>query len=209
MSDKKMDKEERIGLLNFLAEHGGFSGALAEPVTADDVKEVEDKSIYEVMEEVDRLSAEFDEECAEFAAANLNETAPIYSKVDRLFAVREEMEALETEEKQLKKAIQAYLEENDELMFRSNVGTVSLQHKSRISVPKDQESKEKLFNYLEERGLYWDFVTINSNSLNAWYGEELDAALDSGLPGVEVPGTGAPFETITLSVRKNAKRKDK
>lgn len=78
---------------------------------------------------------------------------------------------------------------------------ISITHKSSVKVPKDLESKQKFFEYLREKGLFDELVSINSNTLNGYYKEQLEAEMEAGNTDWEMPGIGAPTITKGLQVR--------
>lgn len=75
--------------------------------------------------------------------------------------------------------------------------------KNSVSVPKTREDKEALFNFLAERGIYWDMVSINSMTLNALYKSLADEAMEKGNLDFRLPGIGEPKTYTTLRMRKN------
>src|SRR5436190_6912456 len=48
--------------------------------------------------------------------------------------------------------------------FPSKYGTISLRRKEYYHVPKTLEQKEQIRKYMEERGLFENYWSINSNS---------------------------------------------
>lgn len=83
--------------------------------------------------------------------------------------------------------------------FVDGFGTVSIIQKSTVRVPGTIEQKRKLFAYLNEQGedVFMSLATINSQTLNSWYNEALEAecarvkadggALNFSIPGIEEP----------------------
>ena len=67
--------------------------------------------------------------------------------------------------------------------FVDDIGTMSITQRSQVTVPKDRKSKEAFFNYLKSLGedVFYLLATVNSQSLNSWYKEQLDQHSDKGL----------------------------
>lgn len=88
-------------------------------------------------------------------------------------------------------------------------GTVGIQERWRVSVPKTDEDKKALFAYMKERGVLMAYATVNSNSLNAYFNEEQEVANKEGR-GMEfkMPGVGESklFETCRLTGKTSAKK---
>lgn len=140
-------------------------------------------------------------------------TQQLYGATDRLFEVRQELKKLKEEEAELKRVVLDTLEANDIPVFRSNKGTVSVKPMRSVSCPKDPERKKEFFRFLEDQGMYWDYVTVNSRTLNSWYNAEVETAfeeaLGSGKEPVEpqIPGLDAPFVRSSLSITPTKGRK--
>lgn len=81
------------------------------------------------------------------------------------------------------------------------VGTVSISRRPVVRVPKDIEDKKLFFNYLKERGLDVELTTVNHQTLNSFYKEELEAYSGEGV--FEVPGIREVESMEVLSLRKS------
>lgn len=75
--------------------------------------------------------------------------------------------------------------------FQSKYGLVSIRTKEYYHVPKTAEQKESIRKYMEEKGIFENYWSINSNSWNSWLKKEKEIAVDEGrfldIPGVDVP----------------------
>lgn len=87
--------------------------------------------------------------------------------------------------------------------YKSDAGTVSITERWRVNLPSNEEDKKAFFNYLKEKGLLWQYATVNSNSLNSLFLTEWEIAKEEGR-GMEfkVPGIGEPKLFESLSMRK-------
>lgn len=86
--------------------------------------------------------------------------------------------------------------------YRSKVGTISIGYRSSVKTPKLPADREAFFNYLKERGLFDNMITVNSQTLNAFYKKELEAATDRGDPDYAIPGIGEVTIDQILSFRR-------
>jgi hypothetical protein len=95
-----------------------------------------------------------------------------------------------------------YLKELGRENFQSPHGTVRVSQKWRVNLPKTDDGKAALFEWMRGQGIFDMYATVNSNSLNALYMAEWEAAKKRG-EGLEfsMPGIDAPklFEDLSYS----------
>lgn len=100
-------------------------------------------------------------------------------------------QATEIDEKAdtLRAEIMRELEEQGVDSFKGNTGTVSIATKFCVRMPSDMTVKAELADYMREKGIFDAMWTVNYNSLNSWYNDEVQAAKDAGvypdIPGLE------------------------
>lgn len=87
--------------------------------------------------------------------------------------------------------------------YKSNVGTLYSIHKVTYRVPKTPEQRQAFFDYLKEKGVYQDLVTVNSQTLNSFAREQFELAKSSGDENFEIPGLESPEVYETLGFRKS------
>ncbi len=130
--------------------------------------------------------------------------------VKTMFEKREEIEALEELSKDLNKQLQELqgkavvaLKERGESSYKTQYGTVSIMERWRVNLPQTDEDKKAMFGWFETQGTFWQYATINSNSLNSIYMKEWEAAKERG-EGMtfKFPGLGDAKLHETLSMRK-------
>ena len=85
--------------------------------------------------------------------------------------------------------------------FDTEFCTVNRVHRSSVALPQDSHKKALLFDWLQRRGLYEDFVTVNSQRLNALYRSEEEAALARGEIDFKIPGL-EPRSYTQIQLRK-------
>lgn len=120
--------------------------------------------------------------------------------VEELFQKRTEIEAIEeklTEANKAKMAIEMkavkYLKELGRDKYSTPLGTISIRESWKVKKPATPEDSDKLFAYLRERGIFDSLVSINHNTLNAFYTREWEIAKEEGngfdfaIPGIDQP----------------------
>lgn len=74
--------------------------------------------------------------------------------------------------------------------------------KESVKTPKSLEDKRALFAFLEERGMFDEIVSVNSQTLNSLYKSLSEQAQDEGNFNFRLPGVEAPTAFTTLKMRK-------
>lgn len=126
----------------------------------------------------------------------------IAAKRNEIDAQAEIVKALNKQLDDLEIKCIGYLKELNRENYQSPVGTIYQIKKWRVSTPKTEADKEAFFAYLKERGLFNQYATVNSNSLNAYYASEFEAAKERGEFGFTIPGLSAPSLYETVGFRK-------
>lgn len=90
--------------------------------------------------------------------------------------------------------VTAYLKELGRENFESKDGKCELFQDEYVKMPDGADEKAKFFGWLKEQEIFDKYATVNSNSLNALFFRERDAAVKTGadpmtwtLPGLTVP----------------------
>lgn len=86
--------------------------------------------------------------------------------------------------------------------FHTASGTFSYTYSETWRVPKTPEQREAFFNYLKEKGIYDEMVSVNSNSLNSFAKTEEQNALDEGNFDFRIPGLEKSAPVIKPILRK-------
>jgi len=90
-------------------------------------------------------------------------------------------------EEQYSKII-AILENEDRDSYRSDDVSFSYKIVEGYKVPKDSESRELFFQYLKDREVYENLVTVNSRSLNSFAQQESELQEQQGNYDFQIPG---------------------
>lgn len=133
----------------------------------------------------------------------------VKDRVQELFAFQAEVKALEdaldVKKKQLedmKAKLLGALEEGGIDSYKvPGLGMIGVRNNFSVTMPKDPDERVKFISYLEGRGLK-DLLTVNHQTLNAFYKEQLDQAVAEENADFAVPGLGEPKHYKTLYLRK-------
>jgi hypothetical protein len=71
-----------------------------------------------------------------------------------------------------------------------------------VPVPKTIEQKKQFGKYLQEKGIFWELMSVNSATLNSFHKTELEAAISRGDVDFKLPGIGDPSHIRTLNIKK-------
>lgn len=122
----------------------------------------------------------------------------LYTQNRKVKEMQKEVDAETETLTALKTKVMAYLEEFEKDKYSSNEGTITVQNKFSVQVPKDEEKKQTFFNWLKEKGIFDGTITVHSATLNSLYNSMLE---ESGNPDFEIPGVGRGTHYKILSIR--------
>lgn len=141
----------------------------------------------------------------------LNETTitELDALIKALFEKRREAEELENKAKDLnaqaeglKNQVMEILEATGRTKHETpGFGQVYTQTKYQVSFPKDHENAEKFRAYLRETGME-SVLTMNHQSLNAFFKEKLEEAGEGADPRGILPGIAEPQTRVVLAMKK-------
>lgn len=128
---------------------------------------------------------------------------------DSLAETREKKARLNAQLKELNEAeerdetkILEMLEAAELDSFDGTKGKVSIVNRFTVRVPQSIDDKQKLFDYLKKRKIFFELVSVNSQTLNSFYKKEMEIAAGEGNTDFKIPGVGEPGVKKTLSFRK-------
>lgn len=129
-------------------------------------------------------------------------------RVDRLAILRADYQAEKSRLSGLNETIEDLEREITRIMetaglerFDGEDVAVFLKEKTSVKVPRDNESRAAFFNYLREQGVFEEMISVNSQTLNSWWKQEVEALRLKGLPDT-VPGLDNVTTYYDISVRK-------
>lgn len=127
-------------------------------------------------------------------------------KCEQAFKLRNDIKELELKAKplqeeldKLEREIVAELEERKLTSFDSRSGKLIKTVRTSVKIPQGDE-KQAFFEYLKSTGHFEALATVNSQSLNKWYKEEMELAIKEKKMLV-IPGLGMPTTSVGLSFR--------
>jgi len=121
--------------------------------------------------------------------------------VEELMLARKEAEEQELITKEKNKKVMElegkctqYLVELGRDNYATPYGTAYISNQYRVNQPADDVAKKELFDYLNEKGIFMRYASVNSMSLNSLYKSEWEAHKEQGNDPLtfSMPGIGAP-----------------
>lgn len=102
----------------------------------------------------------------------------------------------------LKSKVLAHMQANDlQKQHVSGFGTLSIKTRCSVKVPQGDD-KLVFFDALKKDGIFETMATIHSATLNSWYEERMQEALDRGEIEFKYPGIQTPKDVMTIEFRK-------
>ncbi len=129
----------------------------------------------------------------------------------RIFSRKKNIADLEEEVAKLKAGLvemQSKMISTLERFGRSNYtvpgeGMLIKSQRSTVTLPKTPEDKSAFYQYLKDRGIFEQLISVNSNTLNSFYNREADIAAEEGRSiGFSIPGIAPATTIVTLKTRK-------
>lgn len=117
-------------------------------------------------------------------------------------AIDEKKKAKEKELSELSKVIMAEFERLDKTSYVGRRSTTVCVQRPTVTLPKEPEKREAFFDFLKKRQIFDDMVTINYQSLNAFYKTEIEQAIEEGNHEFKIPGIDEPKIHRYLTFRK-------
>lgn len=118
------------------------------------------------------------------------------AKVDHYLDVRQQIKDLETQASDLNKTLQPVIQELTEIMeamdidrFEGSKGKITKVKIDYVLNPATDEQKEAFNQYLKDKGIFDEMVSVHHQRLNSFYKSELEQAIEEGrelsIPGLE------------------------
>lgn len=112
----------------------------------------------------------------------------------------EEMERHRARKNNILDSIRQYLEYYGKDKHVGSLGTVERVTKLSFRTPKTDEDKCKFFKWLQEKEIFFQYATVNSQSLNSLLKQEFETATENGKE-LSIPGIEAPTEYTQMRIR--------
>lgn len=101
------------------------------------------------------------------------------------------------------------LEEQELTSYKGKKATFSYSYEESVQTPKSIEDKKNLAEYIKSLGgeeAFWNMFGINSQSLNAFYKEQLNQAVQEGNFDFNMPGVIKSPPRIKFTLRKTGEK---
>lgn len=118
-------------------------------------------------------------------------------------SAREEPKNLKVDFEQVKTKILRAIEASGIGSLKAHGWTFYKKDETSVKTPKTIEEKQELFEFLRERGIFDEMVSVNSKTLNTLYKNLSEEAADQGILEFVMPGVGAPTTYTTLEMRRS------
>lgn len=113
-----------------------------------------------------------------------------------------EVKALQEHKRELADKVIFIMQQSDKTNYQVGGKKLILSQRATVQTPKTDEEKQAFFKWCEERGIYLRYASVNSQSLNALYKAERDAAAErQDLAWQGIPGVGKESVSYTVSIR--------
>lgn len=147
-------------------------------------------------------------------AAVAEPTSPSVKEMNELADKIAQLRDDESAASDVKKKITANLEaaenrmvelllENNLTSYRAPSGLAGLSFRTSVKTPKTPEQRKAFFDFLKSIGRYDELVSVNSQSLNSFYKEQLELAKEKGQDDIEIPGLTEVTINPNLSFRRS------
>lgn len=126
----------------------------------------------------------------------------MYAQKQRCDAIEAELKGESKKLEDLKAKVLAHMELTELESYKvSGHGTIFIREDSSVQVPQSETDRKAFFDYLTNRGIFWESITVHSQKLNSLYKSFLEEAVEKGDSGFKVPGIGEPKFRKTLVMR--------
>lgn len=116
--------------------------------------------------------------------------------------LKQQRSTVELEIDALENILKEMLAADDETSFKCDEGTIYLSFIDQVKMPQDPNQKQAFFDYLKDRGLYDDMISVNSQKLNGFYRKEAEAAKEHGEIIFNMPGIEGVHTVTRIGLRK-------
>lgn len=148
---------------------------------------------WEIEKELDTLTIKDLEELCEHAFS-------LKAEIERH---EEVIESLKGPLEETNRKIEFFLTKFGKKKWDSKYGNIEIRQNTSVKIPRTESDKAALFKWLQDKGIFWQTVGVNSQTLNSLYKAEAEAAFSGG-KDVVIPGISEP-EIYTKVILKRSK----
>ena len=101
--------------------------------------------------------------------------------------LKKDLDAAEKTQTEFKDKLLERMQQEGMQRFDGDECFVLVMEKKYVVTPKTKEEKQLLFLWLQKQGVYWDYVSVNYQSLQSLYKEQKEISNEENftLPGIE------------------------
>jgi hypothetical protein len=128
---------------------------------------------------------------------------------EKIAALRTEIDAFSKQKKQVEldcesaeSELLACLTDAGMTNYVSPVGRFMLSFRMSVKTPKTDEDRAAFFAYLKNEGVFEQMITVNSQTLNAFYKSKVAEAQASGRDDLRIPGINEVKNDPVISFRR-------
>lgn len=124
---------------------------------------------------------------------------------EKIKALEAEAKLLSEEKRKIGDKLMFVFKGSDKTNYQVGGKKLIMSQRASVQTPKTFEEKKAYAKFLREKygdELFWTQFGVHSQTLNAFYKAERDAAIDQGNIDFKIPGIGDETISYQLSVRK-------
>jgi len=115
----------------------------------------------------------------------------IFQYAEQIDVCEEQIRQIREKKDEATAQMQQYLQHFGKTNYKSNAGTIEVRTSLSFKTPKTPEDKKAFFEWLQKGGIFWEYASINSRSLDALCKAEYEVAKEENreaiIPGIEKP----------------------
>lgn len=127
----------------------------------------------------------------------------LFQKRKELDDLKEKASKLQEEYDALQSQVIAHLQSFSKDRYSLPFGTITIVDKFSYKIPRTTEDRAKFFQYLKEKGEYDALISVNSQTLNKYCRDELEAAKERGDYNFAIPGISEPTLYHQIQIRRS------
>lgn len=111
---------------------------------------------------------------------------------ERKTALNKDLSEVNAEITKMEAQAVVMLDELERSNYKGPGGAIEIRSRHSVQVPKTDQDKQALFDFLKQEGIFEKYVTVNSRSLQTLYNDYRQRAEEDGELTFSMPGVGEP-----------------
>lgn len=127
--------------------------------------------------------------------------ASLYEQREACDKAKDALEVENSKKSALEMKVKQYLDSMERKNYKSKLGTISIVKEVSYALPKTDEDRTAFFNYLKEKEVFDELISVNHKTYNSYIKEQREMAETEGrVLDFKIPGVGEPsvFEKIRV-----------